>query len=78
MEPVVFQPSMLLAIVPEIGLVVLAGLVLPPAIAAFGWRWALGIGALISIVAALVLAYDGVSALVRHGRARTEAAKGVA
>ncbi len=34
---------------------VLAGLVLPPAIAAFGWRWALGIGALISIVAALVV-----------------------
>jgi MFS family permease len=34
---------------------VLAGLVLPPAIAAFGWRWALVIGALISIGAALVV-----------------------
>jgi MFS family permease len=34
---------------------VLAGLVLPPAIAAFGWRWALVIGALISIAAALVV-----------------------
>ena len=34
---------------------VLAGLVLPPAIATFGWRWALALGALISIAAALVV-----------------------
>jgi MFS family permease len=34
---------------------VLAGLVLPPALAAFGWRWALVIGSLISIAAALVV-----------------------
>ena len=34
---------------------VLAGLVLPPAVAAFGWRWALAIGALISIAAALIV-----------------------
>jgi MFS family permease len=34
---------------------VLAGLVLPPAIEAFGWRGALGIGALISLASALVV-----------------------
>ncbi len=34
---------------------VLAGLVLPPALAAFGWRWALAIGALIPITAAVVV-----------------------
>lgn len=34
---------------------VLAGLVLPPALAAFGWRSALVIGAVISIVAALIV-----------------------
>ena len=34
---------------------VLAGLVLPPAITAFGWRWALVIGALMSVAAALVV-----------------------
>ncbi len=34
---------------------VLAGLVLPPAVAAFGWRWALAIGALIPITAVLVV-----------------------
>jgi MFS family permease len=34
---------------------VLAGLVLPPAIAAFGWRGALAIGTLISIASALVV-----------------------
>src|SRR5512136_2863245 len=34
---------------------VLAGLVLPPAVAAFGWRWALVVGALMSVAAALMV-----------------------
>jgi MFS family permease len=45
---------------------VLAGLVLPWAIAAYGWRWALVIGALSSIAAALVV--QPLRALLDRGR----------